>query len=456
MAIYCIWSGGDGTQTNTTQTAGTLDWSKADASVDDLIAYDAAAFTTSSNTIYFADDHNDPNKAAHWTLTGPTSGLPVNLISADRSLSTPTVKTGTGNQLSSLGGAYRVALDGAFALYEMRVASGESITSANDTNETFYTAGCTFVLGAAGTLVLGGSGCRHYNPIIDLTADGTTPRGQAVFTCSGSSLSGYLRGNNEILGATFINPAYRTNHVFRATEAGLIASGADVSGFASSCELVAPGGAGTNSVSNCITASTWTPFDTFNATSGAISSSSTVSNCGPADAPTYLAARSYVGDLLSSTDIYRTGGATVEGVACSWLITTTSSCSEHTPFYTPWRYGTLSSTGSKTFSVYITNDTADLNDNEIWLEVEYKSEATEAIWALATDQRATITTTAAAQTDDTASTWNGSGPSYTYKQKLSVTTTVNQVGQYRVRVAIGKTSVAGSAYLYIDPAVAVS
>lgn len=450
MAIYCIWSGGDGTQTNTTQTAGTLDWSKADTSVANLIAYDAAAFTTSGNTIYFADDHNDPNKAAHWTLTGPTSGLPVILISADRTLSTPTVKAGTGNQLSSLGGAYTLTLDGSFALYSMRAASGGRISLTADGDEVGVAYECLFASGNAEYVALSQSsflrGCT-----IDCAAD-TGNNSSAI-------LSQATSGKAQIIDLTLINVTTRTGWVFtiQPTVGIVELSGLDASGLtnATLCELFSIGSSGgtTLTANNIKTAATWQPFTSGN---GSQMESATLVNCGPADAPTYLAARSYVGDLLSSTDIYRTGGATIEGVACSWLITTTANCSEHSPFYTPWRYGTISSTGSKTFDVFITNDTADLTDAEIWLEVEYKSESTEAIWALASDQRATITTTAAAQTDDTTSTWNGSGPSFTYKQKLSVTATVNQTGQYRVRVAVGKTSVAGSAYLYIDPAVTVS
>lgn len=459
MAIYCIWSGGDGTQTNTTQTAGTLDWSKADASVADLITYDAAAFTTSGNTIYFADDHNDPNKAAHWTLTGPTSGLPVILISADRTQSTPTVKAGTGDQLSSLGGTYDLMVKGSFSLHSMRCCSGGHTRLINSGSEQLITThSCTYAPGRWSYIFLIGPS-QHYDMTVDLTADGTDSIASPVILTTSSADSGWAGGHCSVSGLAFINAVSRTSVVMQPTVGLLLVDGADFSGFthATTCEIVStagPNGAGSR-VSNCKTAATWAPFagttvSSYNA------EPLTLTNVGPADAPTYLAAISSTGRLLSSTDIYRTGGATIEGVPCSWLITTTSNCSEHSPFYTPWRYGTLSSTGSKTFDVYVTNDTADLTDAEIWLEVEYKNESTEAIWARATDQRATITTTAAAQTDDTTSTWNGSGPSFTYKQKLSVTATVNQTGQYRVRVAVGKTSVAGSAYLYIDPAVTVS
>jgi hypothetical protein len=162
------------------------------------------------------------------------------------------------------------------------------------------------------------------------------------------------------------------------------------------------------------------------------------------------------GDLVSSATIYRTGGATVEGETCSWLVTTTTRCGEGAPFYTPWIYGTVASTGSKTFTLYTTNDTGDLTDAECWLEVEYLKDADEAQWTLVTDQRATITTTAVAQTDDTTSTWNGTGPSFTYKQSLAVTATIGEPGQYRARVAIGEASITSASYLYIDPKITVS
>jgi hypothetical protein len=306
----------------------------------------------------------------------------------------------------------------------------------------------------------------------------------------------------------------------------ILCSGADFSGFtnATECELVNWAGIYDEvTLANCLTKAS------FVATVGTATAGAAVYlyNVGPADAPTALGVYSYLGTCVSSASIYRTGGATVEGDACSWLITTTANCAEGAPFYTPWIYGTIASTGSKTFDLYITNDTADLTDAECWLEVEYLKDADEATWTLATDQRATITATAAAQTDDTTSTWNeisGSGtysqtgttmtvtdtahglivgnaivldctsgdgndgtytivtvptadtftvtsgtsetvsgncdwqmaPLYIYKQKLSVTATIGETGQFRARVAVGKASIASSSYFYIDPKVTVS
>ena len=47
-------------------------------------------------------------------------------------------------------------------------------------------------------------------------------------------------------------------------------------------------------------------------------------------------------------------------------------------------------------------------------------------------------------------------PAYNYMQKLSVTATVNETGQYRARVAVAVANIASTRYFYIDPKVTVT
>ena len=238
-------------------------------------------------------------------------------------------------------------------------------------------------------------------------------------------------------------------------------SGVDFSGFTNGtlCELCAFSAltASGNLINNCLTAATWAPASGTNTNQAA---ELTVANCGPADAPTYLYYENVAGILASSASIYRTGGATIEGTACGWLISTKELCAEVAPFKTPWIYGTVQSTGSQTFTCRITNDTADFTNAEVWLELQYLKDADEAQWTLATDKRATITTTAAAQTDDTTSVWVGlnddSQGLADYMQSLAVTATIGETGQYRARVAVGVASIAASRYFYVDPTITVS
>ena len=97
--------------------------------------------------------------------------------------------------------------------------------------------------------------------------------------------------------------------------------------------------------------------------------------------------------------------------------------------------------------------TAALTDAQIWLEVQYLGTSDEADWTLVDDHRV-ITNTAAAQTTDSASTWTGITEDF--KQKLEVTVTVNETGQYRARVCVGLASITSASSLYIDPKVTVS
>jgi len=457
MTVYCVDDGGDGTQTNTTQSTSTLDWSKADTSIANLIAYDAAAFTTAGNIIFIGDDHVDPDKAAHWTLTLPSSGAPVQIISADRTQSTPTYKAGSSAQLSSLGGAYNMTLDGSGAFYGIKAVAGSGSTQilwSLDADEVGYADSATFTPTANSYISFSTSSSNGRaivkNCVIDLTADGTSPRNSYAVSAAGWSV--------EFIGLTFVNAGYRTGTVFNLLtttyNSQTTISGCDFSGFtnATLCEILTGNPGGIVALSNCITAATWAPFAAGTPAQGG---EIWVTNCGPADDPSYLAVHTFFGDIVSTTSIYRSSGATVEEANTAWLVTTTANCVENAAFRSPWMYGTVSSTGSKTFDCYIVNDTADFTDAEVWLEVEYLGTTDEANTALASNHR-TVPAAAAAQTDDTSSTWNGTGPSFTYKQKLSVSATVNETGIYRARVLVGVTSIASSRYFYIDPKITVS
>jgi hypothetical protein len=426
-------------------------WANAYTSIQ---ALDAAITIASGDIIYIGADSNCTDAAAGLTITGPSEGLPVKIISSTvGSGTTVSYSVGTGDQILATGGASDILFDGSFALVGIRVKAGRSIQCGPDVNEYFHSANMTVAIGPTGSFsaaTTNGSKAIHSNLIIDLTQDGTTGRGTAVLSVGNGAYC-------KITGLSFVNPGYRTGTILTGSTlyADLEISGFNFSGFdnGTDCEIVTANAIpGRVVLSNGITKSSVVPFSSALQGGGNFA----FTNYLNADAPEAVFRASAHGTLVSSTSIYRTGGGAVESASVGWLITTTALCSEVTPFYTPWIYGTIASTGSKTFDLYITNDTGDLTDAECWLEVEYLKDADEAQWFLATDQRATITATAAAQTDDTTSSWNGTGPAFIYKQKLSVTATVGETGQYRARVAVGKASIESSAYFYIDPKVTVT
>lgn len=457
MAVYCVDDGGDGSQDGATQTLTTLDWTKADVS---FAALPAGALSTPGNTIYVGDDHGNPTTGANQELTGPSSGLPVNIISADRTQTTATYKKGTGNQVDSTDGAYNIKFNGTFALYGLYLNAGNAIIFEADDNEAFLTDNCTLKPGAnsvvamaAGPIQLG----RHKDLTVDCANDTGASSSHILLTQNAGSII-------EITGLTLSNVSNRTGVIFGSanTNGCFLVSGADLSAVPATVEILNNSNTNyANSVfNNCIIAATSVIAGIPNYTSVR----ATCYNIGAANAPTFNVVATGTGLLVSTTSIYRSSGASIESTSVGWNVTTSAGCSEGSPFCTDWIYGIIASTGSKTFDCYITNDTTDFDDDEVWLEVEFLGTTDKAIFDRATDQRIlsgsytslSITSAAAAQTDDAASTWNGAGPSYTYKQKLSVTATVNVAGIYRARVCVAKASIASGDYFYIDPKITVS
>lgn len=427
-----------------------LSWANAFTSINSL---QAAVTLASDEIVYFGSDSQcQAVNGASLTIVGPTSGTPVKFISA--TVGTTNYSKGTAPQIdTSEATSYDIVFDGSFAIYGLFIKSGRFITIAPDTDESAATYDCTFAIGATGTLFLTittGIGTSHENLTLDLSADGTTVRSTGV-------LSHPISSNQTVQGITFVNAGYRTGSVFtgNAMAGDNYYSGVDLSGFtnATVCEIFNLAGFRCKTtLSNSKTAATWTPF--VGTPSGGCSVA--LYNVGPDDDPTSLLISNTYGTLVSSKAIYRSSGGTIEGVATSWLVTTLATCCEAAPFYTPWIYDALTTTGSKTFTIYLTNDSLDFNNSEIWLDLDYLATANSSVWTRASSQRATITTTPATLTSDGTSTWNGAGPSFTYKRKVAVTITIGEEGQYRARLAVARASVASSAYLYVDPKVVVS
>jgi len=215
----------------------------------------------------------------------------------------------------------------------------------------------------------------------------------------------------------------------------------------------------------------------------------------------------YYGSLVTSTTVVRTGGASQNGTLFSWLISisTNKVIKYYSPFTTLPIVGFLTSTGSKTFTIsYLHNGANALQDDEIWIELEYLGNSSTTVGYFATDRKATTLTTAANQSTDTASAWDtgltaranstayslndirraatpngrsfivttagtssGSEPAgfstandgdsvtdntVTWRcmrrEKVNVTVTVNAVGAYTAKVNIASTNI-----VYIDPLV---
>jgi hypothetical protein len=428
-------------------------WAKAATSINTL---DAAKTLASGDIVYFGHDHNCAAvNGASLTITCPASGLPVIFISATTGSSPPTYQKGTGTQIDTTENtAYDIILDGSIALYGIHVKAGRDISFTADSNEQAFSEDCTLSVGNGGAIHFVGGGRQFHKKVVVDLRDSAGASGYAFImrnAClaeiNGVSFSGTTAGEQRtgaIIGGEGVNGGM------------YLIDGADFSGFtnATSCELVDLSSVsllGQAVFTNCKTKS----GVVMSAAAPGPNSTAIFTNVGPADEPTALTLVDAYGTLASSAAVTRTGGGQIEGVGFAWLITTTAGCGEGAPFQTPWIYGLLSATGSTTFDVYITNDTADFTDAQVWIEVEYLATSDSAMWTRVDDHRV-ITTTAVDQADDTTSTWAGGAAGFdTFKQKLSVTATVGETGQFRARVCVGLASIASTRDFYIDPAVFV-
>jgi hypothetical protein len=456
MAGYIVDDAGSGTSPFET-------WAKAATSLDALLA---AVTIAAGDIVYVGHNHVDQKTySANHTFSGPTSGLPCTVISVTQGTGSVggggfTFQQATADQISTnKDGAYTITFDGSWALYGIQINSGHSLTFKPDSNEGMLVKSCELKVGNTRDLIFnsaGTVGMRCHDCTLNLTNDSGATAGDII-----SFTSGYI----ELIGLTITNGTNRTGACLTAANSAYIAwvSGCDFSGLtnATPCEIVdTTNGSGFIYVEHCKTAATYTPLDfTANVYPGC---QTLMTDVGSGVQPAQLSYMAYQGDIEADTSITRTGGASIEGTAVSWGgptagIETNASCGVDHPLRTPWIYGVIEATGTYALDVFIVNDTADFDDDEVWLEVEYLDDVTSGQWTRADDAITTRLTTPAAQTDDTGSTWSGTGPSYTFKQKLSVPgLTVGTVGLFRARVCVGLASIASSRNFYIDPKVVVT
>lgn len=179
-------------------------------------------------------------------------------------------------------------------------------------------------------------------------------------------------------------------------------------------------------------------------------------NCSSTDINYQMWIEDYAGSIKHETTIYHTGGASDGDTPISWKMA--SSANAGYPVIvlrTPEIFVPNTTTGaSKTLTVEIAQDgtTTALNDDEIWLEVEYLgTSATAGQLALfANDSKADVLATAAAQ-DTSSESWSGlSGTNK--KQYLQKAITPQEEGVYIARVCLAKASTT----VYVDPKVTVS
>ena len=131
-------------------------------------------------------------------------------------------------------------------------------------------------------------------------------------------------------------------------------------------------------------------------------------NCDSADTNYRMQRHQYQGNVYSETVVVRNGGATDGTTRLAWRMVTSANSKLYSPLSSPVIAQWNDTTGaSKTITVSLIHDgTAALNDDEVWIEVEYLGTAGFPLSLFADDAAADVLATAAAQATDTGSDWD--------------------------------------------------
>lgn len=173
-----------------------------------------------------------------------------------------------------------------------------------------------------------------------------------------------------------------------------------------------------------------------------------VHNCD-SDATNYrMFTKSYWGTSQHDTATYNDAGATDGTTRISWKVETNDNPVFGQPFVTEQIFQWVDTTGSPLTATVEIAGAATLNDDEIWLEIEYMGSSSTPLGFYADSRKADILASNSAVPASSA-TWTGSPAE---KQKLEVTFTPQMKGPIKGRIYVAKRN----ATVYVDPLITVA
>lgn len=172
-------------------------------------------------------------------------------------------------------------------------------------------------------------------------------------------------------------------------------------------------------------------------------------NCSGSDVNYALNITATFGDVVHETTLVKSGGASDGTTSISWDMTTTADVE--------WSHQTLDSpeivrwnerVGQPVkIAVDILHDSVtNLQNDEIWLEVQYLGTSGFPLSSFIDDAAATYTSTPADQ-ETSSATWTTTGLTNPNEQQLSVIFTPQEAGYFIAKVKLAKASYT----VYVDP-----
>jgi len=162
----------------------------------------------------------------------------------------------------------------------------------------------------------------------------------------------------------------------------------------------------------------------------------------------------YFGSIRDELTLVRSGGASDGVNTLSWKMVSAANARYPSQALASPEIAMYNATtgAAKTITVEILRDSVTaLNDDEIWIEVQYLGTSAAPIGSQASDAKADVLATAAAQTSSSEP-WTTTGMANPNKQKLAVTVTPLMKGFYMARVMLAKASTT----VYVDPFLTVT
>lgn len=423
-------------------------WALAKATLSGAAAIDAAG-----DTIYVSDNHSESSGSTQTIALAGTYASPTRVLCVDDAgdPSSPTALATSAVVATTT--SFGITVSGVGYIYGHTFQAGSGGSSSNltlaatDGNFLQFDS-CKLICNGSGTgsRINFGSATSNVESRVHLrntdvkftaTGHGIVPAQCKLIWEGGSLLAGGTSPTALILPA--------------GNQIDVLVSGVDLSAAGAGMNLVAAtaSGAGTVVFRNCKLPASWTGFP-------AAYTSANVRvemwNCDSGDTNYGMWINDYFGNITHEAVITRTGAA--GNPLISWKMV--SAADAEYPIMvlrSPEMAIRNAVTGSAvTVTVEIIHDSlTDLNDDEAWLEVLYMGTAGVPLGTWVADSKATVLSSAAAQTASTV-TWTTTGITNVRKQKLAVTFTPQKAGVIHARVALAKASYT----IYVDPTPVVS
>jgi hypothetical protein len=416
----------------------------------------AAAIDSAGDTIYVSQVHNEaPGSSQTYTLAG-TLAAPTKIICANDGAEPPTAVAATGVISTNGNFSMTLAVTGAY-LYGLIFSPGVG-TPGSSSDFTIGTPGdvvfedCNFILPAnsGAFIVLSLAGFPQLTKFTNCGFKFSNAAqkflvvvGQMVF--DGGSI---VAGSTALTGVLFGDSAARGTHI--------IVSGMNLENLGSSCDIFTGGAIAANGVflgivRNCKLPSSWTGtlFSAALTTMGRAE----MYNCDSGDTNYKIWIEDYFGSLIEETTIIKTGGASDGTTGLSWkMVSNANTEFPSQPFCSHEMVKCNETTGSAiTVTVDIIHDSVtNVQNDEIWIEVQYLSTSGVPLGSFISDRAADILATPADQTDS-SSTWTTTGLTNPNTQQLNVTFTPQEKGYIHAKVCLALAS--KTVYVDFEPVV---